>query len=122
MTLTHWILIAIWAELIVIIGYLIELKISKRRTMAEFKEFEVIMRLSPKVGYSPKDGICVAAEKVAELVRCKDCVNFHKYGFKLEYTECKHFDCDVCEDGFCAWGERKEVKENEINRRRRTFK
>ena len=39
-----------------------------------------------------------------KVVHCKDCVNFYKYGFKLEYTECKHFDCDVCEDGFCAWG------------------
>ena len=40
------------------------------------------------------------------VVRCKDCRYFHKYGFKLEYTECTHFDCDIAEDGFCAWGER----------------
>lgn len=43
-------------------------------------------------------------QEYVKVVHCKDCVNFHKYGFKLEYTECKHFDCDVCEDGFCAWG------------------
>lgn len=42
------------------------------------------------------------------VVRCKDCRFFHKYGFKLEYTECTHFDCDVIEDGYCWWGERRE--------------
>lgn len=42
------------------------------------------------------------------VVRCKDCQFFHKYGFKLEYTECTHFDCDVTEDGYCWWGERRE--------------
>ena len=49
-------------------------------------------------------------QEYVKVVRCKDCIYFYKYGFKLEYTECKHFDCDVCEDGFCAWGERKEVE------------
>lgn len=46
------------------------------------------------------------------VVRCKDCRFFHKYGFKLEYTECTHFDCDVTENGYCWWGER---RENETN-------
>lgn len=42
------------------------------------------------------------------VVRCKDCQFFHRYGFKLEYTECDHFDCDVTEDGYCCWAERRE--------------
>ena len=43
--------------------------------------------------------------EIFEVVRCKNCRYFNKYGFKLEYTECTHFDCDVSEDGYCAWGE-----------------
>lgn len=43
-----------------------------------------------------------------EVIRCKDCRYFNKYGFKLEYTECLHFDCDVSEDGYCAWGAKRE--------------
>ena len=43
-----------------------------------------------------------------EVVRCKDCQFFHKYGFKLEYTECIHFDCEVAEDGYCYWAKRRE--------------
>lgn len=45
-------------------------------------------------------------KNLVEVVRCKDCRYFHKYGFKLEYTECLHFDCHVSEDGYCAWGEK----------------
>lgn len=51
-----------------------------------------------------EDAPTVDAEPV---VRCKNCRYFNKYGFKLEYTECTHFDCDVTEEGYCAWGERK---------------
>ena len=43
-----------------------------------------------------------------EVVRCKDCRFFHKYAFMRDYTECTHFDCDVTEDGYCWWGERRE--------------
>lgn len=46
-----------------------------------------------------------------DIVRCKDCRYFKKYGFKLEYTECLHFDCDVSEDGYCAWGAKMEADE-----------
>jgi len=46
------------------------------------------------------------------VVRCKDCRFFYKYGFKLEYTECTHFDCDVTEYGYCWWGERREDEKN----------
>lgn len=43
-----------------------------------------------------------------EVIRCKDCVFFHRYGFKLEYTECRRFDCHAPKDGYCCWAERKE--------------
>lgn len=43
-----------------------------------------------------------------EVVRCKDCVFFHRYGFKLEYTECRRSDCHATEDGYCCWAERRE--------------
>ena len=44
-----------------------------------------------------------------EVVRCKDCKFFRRYGFRLEYAECINFDFyDTTEDGYCAWGERKE--------------
>lgn len=44
-----------------------------------------------------------------EVVRCKDCRFFHRYGFKLEYAECVNFDFyDTTEDGFCSYGERRE--------------
>ena len=44
-----------------------------------------------------------------EVVRCKDCRFFHRYGFKLEYAECVNFDFyDTTEDGYCCWAERRE--------------
>ena len=41
--------------------------------MAELKEFEVIMRCTPVAGMNGKGEIVIQAEKVSELVRCKDC-------------------------------------------------
>ena len=77
--------------------------------MAEFKECEVIMRLSPKVGYDPKEGICVAAEKIAELVRCKDCVNYkHHKLIGCDFWSCFVFDWKSNPDDYCSMGERRE--------------
>ena len=54
---------------------------------------------------------------VGEVVRCKDCKFFDHSDFgKGEEYWCKHFvstddtaHCHkVCEDDFCAWGERRE--------------
>lgn len=60
-----------------------------------YKMFENVIEKQPTVDAEP-------------VVRCKDCRFFYKYGFKLvEYTECTHFDCDVTENGYCWWGERK---------------
>lgn len=41
------------------------------------------------------------------VVRCKDCVFFRRYGFKLEHT-CARFDCHAPKDGYCCWAERRE--------------
>lgn len=48
-----------------------------------------------------------------EVVRCKDCKFFRRYGFRLEYAECIKFDFyDTTEDGFCSYGERREDETN----------
>lgn len=50
---------------------------------------------------------------VVEVVRCKDCKFFRRYGFRLEYAECIKFDFyDTTEDGFCSYGERREDETN----------
>ena len=44
-----------------------------------------------------------------EIVRCKDCKFFRRYGFRLEYADCIKFDFyDTTEDGYCCWAERRE--------------
>lgn len=53
-----------------------------------------------------------ARSDAVEVVRCKDCVFFHRYGFKLEYTECRRSDCHATEDGYCCWAERREDADN----------
>lgn len=48
-----------------------------------------------------------------ELVRCKECIHFTKrFGWNAkEYTECARTEHSAKEDGFCAWGERKDDEE-----------
>ena len=58
--------------------------------------------------YGTKREVGTYCENIVSVVRCKDCRYFNKYGFKLEYTECTHFDCDVTEEGYCSWAERRE--------------
>jgi hypothetical protein len=72
--------------------------------MAELKPFEVIMRLSPYAPVNSKNEICFHAEKVSELVRCKDCkwIDLCK---DPEYYEYKGAN------GFCSRGERRENEE-----------
>lgn len=46
-----------------------------------------------------------------EIVRCRDCINLEHWKFRdgSERLVCCMVDVfDVFEDGFCAWGERKE--------------
>lgn len=56
---------------------------------------------------------------VVEVVRCKDCENYHEYRIKNEPTgwgKCTaiEMDIDLMRNDFCSYGERKEQgKENE---------
>ena len=77
--------------------------------MAEFKPFEMIMRM--EYGGAVADGdamkVCILAKTIAELVRCKDC----------KYREQEEIGMVYCpnviggwtpNDWFCADGERKD--------------
>ena len=70
-------------------------------TLAEAKRnFDVIIDVQPTV----KQPQINATENMAEIVRCKDCIYYHKGEW---------YDDDVCkvhsndDRGYCAWGERK---------------
>ena len=59
--------------------------------------------------FAPTVEVVAKSETTTEVVRCKDCRFFHRYGFKLEYAECVNFDFyDTTEDGYCCWAERRE--------------
>lgn len=78
--------------------------------MAELKPMEVIMRIDFVA--SDREQICAHAEKVQELIRCKDCEWFRKeYGWNcIEYTVCgvspTHHPIRREED-FCSMAERR---------------
>ena len=71
--------------------------------MAKPKQMEVIMRID----FAASNGIEVIAhaEKVQELVRCKDCK--HRNGSACDYSAVW-----LRENGFCQWGERREDAES----------
>lgn len=72
--------------------------------MAEFKPIEMIMLM--EYGSAVADGdvmqVCIKAQPIAELVRCKDC-KFHEkdHGCDLLNISMWHM-----EDFFCAYGEK----------------
>lgn len=79
--------------------------------MAELKPMEVIMRID----FSANNGVEVVAhaEKVQELVRCKDCVHYWKNHLKAEVDDA----VAVClasprDDAFCSEGERRDDGED----------
>lgn len=80
--------------------------------MAEFKPFEMIMRI--EYGGAVVDGdemhVCCNAKQVAKLVRCKDCKYCYAEGFVNVRNVCeKHYEFgNVDDDWFCADGERKD--------------
>lgn len=54
-------------------------------------------------------------EKLQEIVRCRDCIKFGKYGKTAKAHWCGYWACYKAKpDGFCAWGERKERKAVEV--------
>lgn len=84
--------------------------------MAEFKPFEMIMRI--EYGGAVNDGdymqVCCKAKPVSELVRCKDCKYFGEYcdEYKEETQNDGMCDLDIKDsvtfDFFCADGERRD--------------
>ena len=82
--------------------------------MSELKPFEVIMRID--FAASDKKQLCAHAEKVQELVRCKDCKWYEIYQLKKDGTDDRRYKPSYCvnlafhasPDWFCADGERRE--------------
>lgn len=77
--------------------------------MAELKPFEVIM----KIDFGANDGITAIAraEKVVELVRCKDCKHWDKTwtnDWSPDYHYCPMIEGVRNGDFYCADGERRE--------------
>lgn len=81
--------------------------------MSELKPFEVIMRID--FAASDKEQVCVHAEKVQELVRCKDCKWYEIYQLKKDGTDDRRYKPSYCvnlafhaqPDWYCADGERR---------------
>lgn len=84
--------------------------------MAELKPIEVVMLID----FASSNGIEVIAhaERVCELVRCKDC-KWHEWyirsrlmdGKEYESNECRKFNMAVTPNWFCADGKRKETED-----------
>lgn len=77
--------------------------------MSELKPFEVIMRID--FAASDKKQICAHAEKVQELVRCKDCIHakeMTQYGCSECVRHCEKLKIVTSPDWFCAEGRRKD--------------
>ena len=69
--------------------------------MAELKPFEVIMRIAPIAGQNGKGEVVMQAEKVNEVVRCKDCKHYEG----LSHL-CRRFDeYGLTANDFCSRGE-----------------
>ena len=74
--------------------------------MAELKPLEVIMRISPIAGQNGKGEVVMQAEKVSELVRCRDCKWWEEQGWYSGW--CKQYQGSVTKsEEFCARGKRK---------------
>lgn len=70
--------------------------------MAELKPFEVIMRIDFVA--SDREQVCAHAEKVQELIRCKDCKWFGEIGCAIRIVD----DTDKpAENDFCSFAERR---------------
>jgi hypothetical protein len=82
--------------------------------MSELKPFEVIMRID--FAASDKEQVCAHAEKVQELVRCKDCRWYEIYQLKQDGTDDRRYSPSYCTlfrhnfkpDWFCADGEKRD--------------
>lgn len=74
---------------------------------------EYIVRMPPDMPYEIRAELNAWYVESEPIVRCRDCVYFDKYE-NDEISVCYRFDNEqpiVEPDGFCAWGERKGVKQ-----------
>lgn len=80
--------------------------------MAELKSFEVIMRIN----FVASDGeqICAHAERVQELIRCRECKHYRTHISCVggEYDGCDVWldngnEIEVKPDDFCSYAERR---------------
>ena len=76
--------------------------------MAKFEPIEVIMRLS-EARASDKGEICIQADKVQDLVRCRDC----KYNLSGNCDNWSGWEL-VADDDFCSRGARMDEVEEEV--------
>lgn len=80
--------------------------VAEAKEMAELKPFEVIMRLYPIAGQNGKGEVCMKAERVSELIRCRECK--HHDGIR-----CFRWNSTIITgfDDFCSNGERRDEDE-----------
>lgn len=80
--------------------------------MAELKPFEVVMKIFPLAGQNGKGEVVMQAERVTELVRCKDCkwwkTNYKWNGDELKICAIEAYEPIRKSDDFCSRGERRE--------------
>ena len=75
----------------------------KRKLHYIFKTYRMSEIITEKVKHALDDTTVDAVE----VVRCKDCKEFHRSDDKLA-QHCKFYGAMVQEDDFCSYGERKE--------------
>ena len=73
--------------------------------MAELKPMEVIMRID--FVSSDREQICAHAEKVQELIRCKDCIHHHYENGKIPYCDNIDYGYGWEDDDYCSQAERR---------------
>lgn len=57
----------------------------------------------------PITEVFVSGDKLPEIVRCRDCYYFTDSPAWPDAHECDYINRAVEPDGFCAWGERRDV-------------
>lgn len=75
----------------------------KRKLQYIFKTYRMSEIITEKV----KKALDDTTVDVEEVVRCKDCKEFHRSDDKLA-QHCKFYGAMVQEDDFCSYGKRKE--------------
>lgn len=82
--------------------------------MAEFKPFEMIMRIEYAGAVADGDAmqVCCNAKPVAKLVRCRECKHAKDENF-ISAIWCENLEKYLAYDFFCHDGERKDTDKGE---------